>query len=27
VVKINNGDGPHGLYFTLRSEQELKTGR
>ncbi|MGL4551596.1 MAG: DUF3857 domain-containing protein, partial [Gemmataceae bacterium] len=27
VVKINNGDGPHGLYFTLRSEQELKAGR
>jgi len=24
LVKINNGEGPHGLYFTLRSEQELK---
>ena len=24
VVKINNGDGPHGLYFTLVSEAEVK---
>jgi putative membrane-bound dehydrogenase-like protein len=27
MVKINNGDGPHGLYFTLRSEQEVKPAR
>jgi putative membrane-bound dehydrogenase-like protein len=27
LLKINNGDGPHGLYFTVRSEQELKAGR
>jgi putative heme-binding domain-containing protein len=24
LVKINNGSGPHGLYFTLVAEQELK---
>lgn len=24
LLKINNGDGPHGLYCTLLSEQELK---
>ena len=24
VLKINNGDGGHGFYFTLMSEQELK---
>lgn len=24
LLKINNGDGPHGLYFTLLSEQEVK---
>jgi hypothetical protein len=24
VVKIYNGSGPHGLYFTVLSEQELK---
>jgi putative membrane-bound dehydrogenase-like protein len=24
LIKINNGDGPHGLYFNLQSEQELK---
>ncbi len=23
-LKINNGDGPHGFYFTVLSEQELK---
>ena len=23
-LKINNGDGPHGFYFTVVSEQELK---
>lgn len=24
VLKINNGDGPHGFYFTVLSENELK---
>lgn len=24
LLKINNGDGPHGFYFTLLSEQEVK---
>jgi len=24
LFKINNGDGPHGFYFTLLAEQELK---
>ncbi len=24
LLKINNGDGPHGFYFTLLAEQELK---
>lgn len=24
VLKINNGDGAHGFYFTLQAEQELK---
>jgi putative membrane-bound dehydrogenase-like protein len=24
LLKINNGDGEHGLYFSVRSEQELK---
>jgi hypothetical protein len=24
LVKIHNGNGPHGLYFTLVSEQEVK---
>jgi putative membrane-bound dehydrogenase-like protein len=24
VLKINNGNGPHGFYFTLLAEQELK---
>jgi putative heme-binding domain-containing protein len=24
LLKINNGDGPHGFYFTVLSEQELK---
>jgi putative membrane-bound dehydrogenase-like protein len=24
LLKINNGDGPHGFYFTLVAEQELK---
>jgi putative membrane-bound dehydrogenase-like protein len=24
LLKINNGDGPHGFYFTILSEQELK---
>ncbi|HZT83446.1 MAG TPA: PVC-type heme-binding CxxCH protein [Gemmataceae bacterium] len=24
LLKINNGDGPHGFYFTVVSEQELK---
>jgi putative heme-binding domain-containing protein len=27
LLKINNGDGPHGFYFTVVSEQELKTGK
>jgi putative membrane-bound dehydrogenase-like protein len=25
LLKINNGDGPHGFYFSVVSEQELKT--
>ena len=24
LVKINNGDGDHGLYFTVQGEQTLK---
>lgn len=24
LLKINNGDGPHGLYFTVTSQEELK---
>jgi putative heme-binding domain-containing protein len=24
LLKINNGDGPHGFYFTILAEQELK---
>jgi hypothetical protein len=24
LLKINNGDGPHGFYLTLLAEQELK---
>ena len=24
LLKINNGDGAHGFYFTLLAEQELK---
>ncbi|MCS6977072.1 MAG: HEAT repeat domain-containing protein [Gemmatales bacterium] len=24
LMKINNGDGPHGFYFTILSEQELR---
>ena len=24
LLKINNGDGPHGFYFTVQAEQELK---
>jgi putative heme-binding domain-containing protein len=27
VLKINNGDGPHGFFFTVLAEQELKLGR
>jgi putative heme-binding domain-containing protein len=27
LLKINNGDGPHGFYFTVVSEQELKLGK
>jgi putative heme-binding domain-containing protein len=27
VLKINNGDGPHGFYFTVLSEQELKMAK
>src|SRR5262249_13793298 len=27
VLKINNGDGAHGFYFTVLSEQELKTAK
>jgi hypothetical protein len=24
LLKINNGDGAHGFYFTLTAEQEVK---
>ena len=24
LLKINNGDGPHGFYFSVLAEQELK---
>ncbi|MFM7149278.1 MAG: hypothetical protein ACKO23_05505, partial [Gemmataceae bacterium] len=24
LLKINNGDGPHGFYFTLLTEEEVK---
>jgi hypothetical protein len=24
LLKINNGDGPHGFYLTILAEQELK---
>jgi hypothetical protein len=24
VLKINNGNNPHGFYFTLLAEQEVK---
>jgi hypothetical protein len=27
VLKINNGDGAHGFYFTALAEQELKTAK
>ena len=27
LLKINNGAGPHGFYFTVMAEQELKTRR
>ena len=27
LLKINNGAGPHGFYFTILAEQELKTAR
>jgi hypothetical protein len=27
LLKINNGDGPHGFYFTVVAEQELKAGK
>jgi hypothetical protein len=26
LLKINNGDGPHGFYVTMLAEQELKVG-
>jgi hypothetical protein len=26
LFKITNGNGGHGLYFTIASEQELKRG-
>jgi hypothetical protein len=27
VLKINNGDGPHGFYFTVLAEQELRMAK
>ena len=27
LLKIANGNGPHGFYFALTSEQELKLGK
>jgi hypothetical protein len=27
LIKIVNGNDPHGFYFTLTSEQELKAGK
>jgi putative membrane-bound dehydrogenase-like protein len=27
LLKINNGDGPHGFYFTVLSDQPLKAGK
>ena len=27
LIKIVNGSDPHGLYFALTSEQELKLGK